>query len=469
VKPLTIPVVETRPAEDLAELAHRINAAHEAGEGATRAGLAHFRDAGAALLRAKARCGHGRWLAWLQKNVRFSYREASRYMRVARDWDKLDTVSNLADALRLLTDDASDEGGETAAARRDSGIPEAEGLGRDGRTINTENIDGQAPPKEPPLDLEGDPEPSARRLELGVVAPSHRLGRPGEFVPLEEWDSWDDGRRQRLWGALGDAPSGSTAMTFQGGDSIEWARWSWNPVTGCRHNCPYCYARDLANRLYDPKLKFEPALWPARLHAPRNVKVPADKIAAVVGDGPHARAERTGLKSVFVCSMADLFGRWVPAEWIEAVLAEVRAAPQWNFLFLTKFPIRMAEFNFPDNAWVGTTVDCQARVANAEKAFRKVRAGVKWLSVEPLIERLKFTDLGAFQWLVIGGASKSSRTAEWHPPLQWVVDLRKQAEAAGLAVYFKTNLLWQCRGYAGAPDVEPQEAPAALRYLPSTS
>ena len=42
------------------------------------------------------------------------------------------------------------------------------------------------------------------------------------------------------------------------------------------------------------------------------------------------------------------------------------------------FPHRVAEFDFPDNAWVGTTVDCQARVANAEKAFRKVRAGVKW-------------------------------------------------------------------------------------------
>jgi pyruvate-formate lyase-activating enzyme len=26
--------------------------------------------------------------------------------------------------------------------------------------------------------------------------------------------------------------------------------WSWNPVTGCLHDCPYCYARDIANRFY---------------------------------------------------------------------------------------------------------------------------------------------------------------------------------------------------------------------------
>jgi hypothetical protein len=40
---------------------------------------------------------------------------------------------------------------------------------------------------------------------------------------------------------------------------------------------------------------------------------------------------------------------------------------------------------FPANTWVGTTVDCQARVVNAEGALRKVKAGVKWLSCEPLI------------------------------------------------------------------------------------
>ena len=26
--------------------------------------------------------------------------------------------------------------------------------------------------------------------------------------------------------------------------NIEWAKWSWNPVSGCKHDCPYCYARD---------------------------------------------------------------------------------------------------------------------------------------------------------------------------------------------------------------------------------
>lgn len=29
---------------------------------------------------------------------------------------------------------------------------------------------------------------------------------------------------------------------------IDWATMSWNPVTGCRHGCPYCYAARTANR-----------------------------------------------------------------------------------------------------------------------------------------------------------------------------------------------------------------------------
>jgi hypothetical protein len=93
-----------RPAEDLAVLAAEINREHEAGEGATRKGLEHFRAAGERLIRAKAACGHGRWLRWLRANVRFSQQTASVYMRLAKHWAKLPVTGNLADAIFLLTD-----------------------------------------------------------------------------------------------------------------------------------------------------------------------------------------------------------------------------------------------------------------------------------------------------------------------------------------------------------------------------
>lgn len=34
---------------------------------------------------------------------------------------------------------------------------------------------------------------------------------------------------------------------------IEWADSTWNPITGCRHKCHYCYARGIANRFVSRK------------------------------------------------------------------------------------------------------------------------------------------------------------------------------------------------------------------------
>jgi len=287
--------------------------------------------------------------------------------------------------------------------------------------------------------------------EAGVIPQSRPRDepKPKEYITLIEWSKMDEAAR---FSALHQA--GDRRFNKQETDNIEWAKWSWNPVTGCKHNCPYCYARDIAMRFYEQK--FEPALIPERLTAPLNTPVP-----------PAAQTD-IGYKNVFTCSMADLFGRWVPREWIEAVLDVVTRAPEWNFLFLTKFPIRMAEFEFPDNAWVGTSVDAQARVANAERAFRNVRAKVKWLSCEPLLEPLQFTDLSMFQWIVLGGASSSTQTPEWRPPRAWINAIEDQAHAAGCQVYEKTNLIERIREYPGyepAPVVLPDE----LRYLASDS
>jgi len=121
-------------------------------------------------------------------------------------------------------------------------------------------------------------------------------------------------------------------------------------------------------------------------------------------------------------------------------------------------PQRLAEREWPVNAWCGTTVDTQARVKIAERAFRDVKAGVRWLSVEPMLERLTFTSLEMFNWIVIGGATKSTQTPAFDPPMEWVRHLLQQAHAAGIeSVYAKANLR-ALRGYpqaaVGASDTE---------------
>lgn len=135
---------------------------------------------------------------------------------------------------------------------------------------------------------------------------------------------------------------------------IEWCDSTWNPVSGCFHECPYCYARTISNRfaadendqthfgdkseveklhILDEKVQyrcadgkfrpcaypfgFEPTLYRYRLDIPVKWKT---------------------ARTIFVCSMADLFGNWVPDNWIEEVFAACEKAPQHRYLFLTKKP-----------------------------------------------------------------------------------------------------------------------------------
>jgi protein gp37 len=298
----------------------------------------------------------------------------------------------------------------------------------------------------------------AVRVALPVAKPEPTDPTKSDSITIEHWQKLSAKQKADVL-----ARNESSGFNAQDNDSIEWALWSWNPITGCQHNCPYCYARDIAERFAGTTAfpdGFKPALRPGRLAAPQHQKFPEEKAK-----------EWMGHKNVFTGSMADIFGKWVPSEWIEAVLDSIRKSPQWNFLMLTKFPSRMSEFDLPDNVWAGTSVDCQARVANAEKAFGRVKAKVKWLSIEPMIEPLHFRSLDTFNWIVIGGASKSNETPAWSPPREWVDSLEEECQLLGIPYYEKSNLFTNTarrRGYPGQPVYSTDEAvaPDALRYLP---
>ena len=221
-------------------------------------------------------------------------------------------------------------------------------------------------------------------------------------------------------------------------EAVGWARWTWGVKTGCLHDCEFgCYARELANRAsykeYYP-VGFTPLFHHERLDAPKNTEVPPE-----AKDDPSWRR-------VFVCSMGDLFGGWVKDEWIEKVFAVCRANPQWEYLFLTKNPRRYIGLQFPPTAWVGTSVDTQKRVRVAEEVFRQIKdVRVKWLSLEPLLEPLEFTDLSMFDWVVIGALTATVQPEgakpAFAPPFEWVARLTEQAHKAGCKVFQKANLL----------------------------
>jgi protein gp37 len=237
-----------------------------------------------------------------------------------------------------------------------------------------------------------------------------------------------------------------TAKFNKTNDQVSWAYWTWNPVTGCLHGCKYCYAREMAESARYKNtypVGFTPLFHHERLDAPANTDVPDE-----------ARSDPRK-KRVFVCSMADLYGKWVPDEWIEKVHASCIANPQWDYLMLTKFPRRYVGLALPSTAWIGTSVDEQKRVRLAEEAFRQIKSvRVKWLSLEPLLAPLEFSDLSMFDWIVIGSQSATNQpegpVPGFAPPFEWVARLTAQARESGCRIYHKPNLLGvpntQCMG-----------------------
>jgi len=220
-------------------------------------------------------------------------------------------------------------------------------------------------------------------------------------------------------------------------DSVSWASWTWNPVTGCNHGCKFCYAREIANSdrmaaVYP--FQFAPAYHDYRLTAPANTKRPKSDHA------PDGR--------VFVCSMADLFGKWVPDQWIKSVFDAAIASPEWEYLFLTKWPKRYSMLAALPKAWFGASIIKQAdvdRVTRDMTSFEVHSGIVRWISLEPMLEPIKFDDLS---WcdLVVIGAQTSTRQPEgfvpaFSPKFEWVADVVAQCIEQGVPYYLKPNLL----------------------------
>ena len=215
-------------------------------------------------------------------------------------------------------------------------------------------------------------------------------------------------------------PSGKMNET---NENIGWAAYSWNPITGCKTGCSYCYADAMLKRF---EKSFEPEFHENRLGQPGETKQK---------EGKNNR--------VFTCSMGEAFGPWVPDEWIEKTMAVVKGNARWQFLFLTKSPERLPTVDWPKNAWIGATADTQKRADAVTDHFvemKKSTDNIMFLSCEPLLEEIVLSDalLKTIDWLIIGAESKGAKNIQ--PNADWVEKLLWQAREHDVSVYFKDNL-----------------------------
>jgi protein gp37 len=211
--------------------------------------------------------------------------------------------------------------------------------------------------------------------------------------------------------------------------NIEWTDATWNPVRGCTKispGCAHCYAETFAERFrgvpgHPYEQGFDLRLVPKKLWEPLSWTSP---------------------KAIFVNSMSDLFHPSVPDEYIERVTRVMELANWHTYQVLTKRHERMrdllrtklASFGALSHIWWGVSVENKKYGLPRVEALREAPAAVRFLSVEPLLEDLGPINLQGVHWVIVGGESGlGARRME----RDWVENIRKQCETAGVAFFFK--------------------------------
>lgn len=138
----------------------------------------------------------------------------------------------------------------------------------------------------------------------------------------------------------------------------------------------------------------------------------------------------------------DLFGDFIPDEWIEKVLDKCAQNQQHNYLFLTKNPERywdiLMGFRLPENAWLGTTVTGKT---GKFKDLPRAEAVNTFISVEPLLNDIPDSEFeGMPKWVIIG-AETGRRKSKVIPKKEWIEKIVKNCRENNVPVFMKNSLI----------------------------
>jgi protein gp37 len=276
--------------------------------------------------------------------------------------------------------------------------------------------------------------------------------------------------------------------------SIEWTDASWTPIRAGR------YKGDEASSWVNG--------WHCEIITPGCERCYAEARNKWVGTGlPYLRrARETAMiyleekmltqplrwkrpRRIFVCSMSDLFGDWVPDAWIDRMMAVMALCPQHIFQVLTKRAERMRDYLaagprariydqaekiseamtghhsigtgvWPlSNMWAGVSVEDQRRADERIPLLLDTPAAVRWISAEPLLGPIDLGNLRENTFDAITGCGDRERLEVWDPTpsldwvvagsesgpgarpcdLNWVRNIRDQCSAAGVAFFWKQD------------------------------
>ncbi len=239
--------------------------------------------------------------------------------------------------------------------------------------------------------------------------------------------------------------------------NIQWTQETWNSVVGCTKVSPGClnrYAERMANRL-------------AAMGQEKYEKVVAfcSDINDRVHNGKHigwnnqTYCDESALEKplhwkkprrIFVCSMGDLFHESVPFEFIDKVFDVMLSCPQHTFQVLTKRPEIALDYyqsvaadqasvgepnsiEYAENIWFGCTAENQEWWNKRKEDFFSIPATVHFVSNEPLLGAIQYTDedLKRLGWIIVGAESGPGAR---YCPVANIWDIVEQCKAITILV-----------------------------------
>lgn len=275
---------------------------------------------------------------------------------------------------------------------------------------------------------------------------------------------------------------------------IEWTQRpgtkgeTWNPIRarnkatgGIGHfctkvsaGCQNCYAADFQKRFKNPV---------------RYAAQDADQVKIFLDETVLMQPLRWKKpRTIFVCSMTDLFLAAHEWAWIWMIFDVMQKCPQHTFIVLTKRPEHTSVYfrsgfakgrhgTIPlPNVWIGTSVEDQSTANERIPTLLETPAAVRFISAEPLLgpveldnliiadlptgewsfncldnEGLDIEDDEAFKgatidWVICGGES-GHKARPMHP--DWARSLRDQCKAASVPFFFKQWGAWLPLGQSG--------------------
>lgn len=194
-------------------------------------------------------------------------------------------------------------------------------------------------------------------------------------------------------------------------NSIGWADFTWNPVTGCRRGCPYCYAKRLHDR-FDPFVPFS------------NIEFHEGRLLDKV---PRVKPSR-----IFVGSMSDI--EYWSNEWTERIIDYCRQNKKHTFMFLSKNAWSYQGFNWPVNTMQGLTIT-KMTLNEGIDVVNMFDYPRPFLSIEPLLGNIYGNIRDEFGLVIVGAMTGPKPVI---PKKEWIQSIKDHVPA--VKIYWKKNI-----------------------------